>query len=140
MRFLRNKKISDEASEINSFATKRPIEKLYRSFKEDNIGFKNVSSVSKCDPQKFKECFLDHFSIKEKLPTPSELINVPKFMKKVQRASPIDINIEPPDNEELKNILKRLKSWKSANDVPTAFLKCALDSEEILDELNQLYR
>ena len=50
VRFLRNKKISDEAGEINSFATKRQIEELYRSFKEDNIGSKNVSSVSKCDP------------------------------------------------------------------------------------------
>ena len=61
-------------------------------------------------------------------------------MKKVQRTSSIDINAEPPDNKELKNITKRLKSGKSANDIPTAFLKCALDSEQILDELNRLYR
>ena len=105
-----NKKISDEAGEINSFATKRQREEFYRSFKEDNIGFKNVSSVSKCDPQKHKEYFFDHFSIKEKLPTPRKLLNVPQFMKKVQRDSPMDINIEPPDNEEQKNILKILKS------------------------------
>ena len=39
VRFLINKKISDEAGDINSFATKRQIEELYRSFKEDNIGF-----------------------------------------------------------------------------------------------------
>ena len=108
MRFLRNKKISNEAGKINSFATKRQIEELYRSFKDDNIGFKNVSSVSKCDPQKLKEYFLNHFSIKEKLPTPSELFNVPKFTKKVQRASPIDINIEPPDNGGRKLLIQLL--------------------------------
>ena len=61
-------------------------------------------------------------------------------MKKAQRDSQIDINIEPPDNEELKNKLKRLKSGKSGNDIPTAFLKCAPDSEEILNELNRLSR
>ena len=49
---LRNENIRKEADEINSYATKRQIEALYRSFKYEGTSFKDVKQNDKCDPQK----------------------------------------------------------------------------------------
>ena len=39
---LRNKKLLNEANELNNFSTKREIEMMYKSFKNDGSSFKPI--------------------------------------------------------------------------------------------------
>ena len=137
---LRNQKIRNEADEINNFATKRKIEEMYRTFKNDSSSFKNGNIGQKCDPQKLTKFFADHFSPKKVLPTPKELTVAPVFHPPLSTNPQRVINTNAPTILELKNILKKLKGGKSANDIPPVFLKCALDSEEMIQELVKLYK
>ena len=45
----------------------------------------------------------------------------------------------PPDESELKTGISNLKDGKSANDLPTAYIKHELCSKEILTEMIKLY-
>ena len=71
---LRNLKLKEEAEEVNSFASKRKIEEMYRAFKNDSSCFKNGKTDNKCDPQALINFFKDHFSMKTKCDSPKELI------------------------------------------------------------------
>ena len=52
---LLNKKMKQEAEEINQFATKREVEELFRSFIADGSTFKSTKRRSGCDQDKLKE-------------------------------------------------------------------------------------
>ena len=106
---LRNQKIRNEADEINNFATKRKIEEMYRTFKNDSSSFKNGNIGQKCDPQKLTKFFADHFSPKKVLPTPKELTVAPVFHPPLSTNPQRVINTNAPTILELKNILKKLK-------------------------------
>ena len=58
---LRNMKLKQEAEEVNSFASKRKIEEMYRAFKNDKSCFKNGKVEDKCDPKALIDYFKDHF-------------------------------------------------------------------------------
>ena len=135
---LRNEKIRKEADEINSYATKRQIEALYRSFKDEGSSFKDVKQNDKCDPQKLKEFFSAHFSPRNLETDPIELIDAPEFIRKLQNV-PADINVRPPEKEEIRDVLKNMKNGKSSNDIPAIYLKSALESDDIIQEMVKLY-
>ena len=61
VRYLRNKELQEEADEIDLRSQKRDLERLYRSFKDENHAFKNVKSRNVCDPIKLKAYFQKHF-------------------------------------------------------------------------------
>ena len=63
IRKIRNDKVSREANELNTYASKREIEALYKSFKDDGSTFKQLPSKEGCDPTKLKEYFENHFQI-----------------------------------------------------------------------------
>ena len=65
VKYLRNKKLHLEAQEINDYASRRQVEKLYRSFKSENSCFKEIKSTRRCDPSKLKQYFQKHFSAEE---------------------------------------------------------------------------
>ena len=48
--------------------------------------------------------------------------------------------ILPPGEKEIIDIIKNLKERKSANDIPIAFIKCAIDSKEFVTEIVNLYQ
>ena len=58
---LKNEKLAKEALDINQYASKKQVEHLYRSFKSDNSSFETVKSSKKCDSQKLKAFFKEHF-------------------------------------------------------------------------------
>ena len=137
---LRNMKLKQEAEEVNSFASKRKIEEMYRAFKNDKSCFKDGKVENKCDPKALNDYFKNHFSKKMNSNPPEELIGTPNFNPPLSRNPTRIINVEPPTFSELEKILKKLKGGKSANDIIPAFIKCSLESEEMMYELLNLYK
>ena len=131
IRKLKNEKIRREADELNSFATKRAIEALYKSFKDDGSTFKQIRTKDVCDPQKLRDYFENHFQKREFQEAPIELIEAPEFIRNLKEIS-TEINTKPPDKAEIITALKRLKNGKSSNDIPTIYLKSAVESPEII--------
>ena len=138
IRKLKNEKLRLEADELNSFATKKEIEALYKSFKSEGSTFREMKRKNNCDPQKMKEYFAKHFGQPEKSEEPIELMDAPDFIKKLKEI-PADFDTLPPKKEEIVNTLKRLKNGKSANDLPAIYLKSALQSKELIDEILSLF-
>ena len=91
---LKNEKLRLEADELNSFATKKEIEALYKSFKSEGSTFREMKRKNNCDPQKMKEYFAKHFGQPEKSEEPIELMNAPVFIKKLKEI-PADFNTLP---------------------------------------------
>lgn len=139
IRKLRNEKLRLEADELNSFATKREIEALYKSFKSEGSTFREMKRKNDCDPQKMKEYFAKHFGLPENSEEPIELMDAPDFIKKLNEI-PADFDTLAPEKEEILNTLKRLKNGKSANDLPAIYLKSALQSEELINEILSLFK
>ena len=46
----------------------------------------------------------------------------------------------PPEKKEIIDILKRLKNGKSSNDLQAIYLKTAIESNEVIEELVKLYK
>ena len=60
IKFLRNNRLKEEASEINLFATNKEIEQLYNKFKTDSSTFRTIKPSNKCEPAALKEHFSKH--------------------------------------------------------------------------------
>ena len=138
VRQLRNEKLRIEAEEINDYAGKRQVEKLYRTIKADGATFKNTRQEIECDPTKLKEYFKQHFNHMIDKDGPIELTDAPAFITKLQEVN-IDIRTAPPDHQEVREVLTHLKNGKAANDIPAAYLKYAAQSEELIGEMVRLY-
>ena len=137
---LKNEKLAKEALDINQYASKKQVEHLYRSFKSDNSSFETVKTSKKCDSQKLKAFFREHFKEKEKESVPPELENIPEVIRKLQDIKTDGIKTGPPDMAELRNVIRKLKSGKSANDISIDFIKHALDCNHFAMELLKLYQ
>ena len=70
---LSNKKTKSEAESINNFASKREIEELCRSFKNDNETFAKSTKTAGCDTTKLKYYFKNHFNHRTVNDQPLEL-------------------------------------------------------------------
>ena len=133
IRHLKNLKLKQEANEINSHAMKREVEELFRCVKSDGSTFKNTKSSNKCDPEALGKHLKKHFSLMTSVEEPVE----PEFIKILQQI-PIDmIKTDPPSEDEIKKVLKRLKNSKSANDIPAKFFKYAHQSPELIAEMEK---
>ena len=62
IKFLRNIRLKQEASEINLIAANKENERLYKKFKAKNTTFKNIKSSTKCEPATLTEHFSKHFN------------------------------------------------------------------------------
>ena len=139
VQFLRNQKLQIEADELNQFANKRQIENLFQAFKDDSHTFKTCPSNEKCDPTKLKEYFCDHFKNSIHLQDPKELDDIPGFVDHLKKNTSRGMNTSPPESDEIKSALAKLKNGKAANDIPAELLKHAVENEEFLKELTRLY-
>ena len=137
--FLRNEKIEREANELNEYASRREVEQLYSSFKSDNSSFKEHRSSKKCDPIKLRDYFQKHFTADAIDEDPIELEYAPEFLGMLQNITTNDIKTGPPDDKELTDVIKKLKDGKSASDIPTIFIKHALDCSEFKQEIIKLF-
>ena len=132
-------KIAAEAQEIEQFATRKQIDKLYRTFKTDYSTFKNKTTSNRCDPLLLKQHFEKHFCNVEADYDPVDFHPVPEFIKVLQKINSRHIKSGPPDLNELTTIIKKLKDGKSANDIPSVFIKHAIDNEKFAKEMVLLY-
>ena len=141
VRYLRNEKATNEAKQINSFAMRRQVDNLFRAFKSDNSTFRDAKPSKKCDPAKLKEFFKNHFSTKSAHKDPIELDEIPDYIHKLKEIpSTQSINANPPDQEEIVNVMKKLKCGKSSNDIPTAYVKHSVGCKVFMDEIVKLYQ
>jgi predicted RND superfamily exporter protein len=137
---LRNEKLKKEAEQINEHANRRRTEQLYRSMKSDNTSFRNINRGKQCDPCKMKEYFSKHFNQTNIKDTPIELTEAPVFLSSLQAIPENIMTTTPPDKYELLSTIKAMKSGKTANDVPSAYIKCATESAKFMDEMVNLYK
>ena len=137
---LRNATLSQEADEINENANRRQVEELYRNMKKTNTTFKKLPEQQQCDPAILTKYFVTHFSADSETKTPPELEDAPDFIKQLKTIGNTEMNIDPPDIEELDSVVKSLKNGKSANDVPVEFVKCAMECDEFKLEMVQLFQ
>ena len=64
VRYIRNQKLRYEAESINRHATRRETEELLRQMKSNEPAFKDTKRSNKCDADKLKQYFYDHFNKK----------------------------------------------------------------------------
>ena len=50
------------------------------------------------------------------------------------------MKVQPPDINEVRSCLNKLKNGKASNDIPSIFLKDASENNEFLAELTKLYQ
>ena len=112
---------------------------LYKSFKDDESTFKSVKQKDGCDGQKLREYFSVHFGAPRNDPDPIKLVNAPKFLQGLINV-PTDFNSLPPEKYEIIETLRKIKNGKSSNDIPAEYLKSAIDSDEVIEEMCKLYR
>ena len=137
--FLKNNKLEDEARKIDNFATRKEIDQLYRTFQSDSSPFKNLRKSKECDPYLLKQYFEKHFQNKEIDYDPVNFEPAPDFIGDLQKIKCWQIKNGSPDLEELNDVIKKLKDGKSASDIPTAFIKHAMDNTEFAKEIVKLY-
>ena len=135
---LRNEKLRREAEEINDYANFRQIEELFRNIKSDGSTFKNIHHKLECDIDKLQTHFMNHFKANDVTDDPIELMESPDFIKQLQEIG-IDIDTSPPDHVEILAVLGRLKNGKAGNDIHAEFLKYAVSSKELINELERMY-
>ena len=82
---------------------------------------------------------MNHFNHEIQDDDPIELSEIPDFIKKLQQVKIDDIKTAPPDHDELREVLKKLKNGKAANDIPAEYLKYAANSNELISEMESLY-
>ena len=136
---LRNQRLKDEADAINEFANKRKIEELFKKVKMDNSAFKNLHNDKRCDPGKLKEFFQQHFNKNLNLETPMEVENA-QFINVLNEIPSSFLDSSSPKAEEVLKTIKSLKQGKSAVDVPTEYIKVAIENKQFLNEIVQLYQ
>ena len=89
------------AEKINSHATRRETEELFRLMKYNDSSFKPIRNASKCEPEKLKEHFSKHFNVVPPNDFPCELLEGPQFIKNLQDANGSNLNQIPPTIEEV---------------------------------------
>ena len=137
---LRNDKLRKEAEEINEYANLRQIEDLFRKIKSDGSTFRNTKQKSMCEPEKLQHHFMKHFKPSSELNEPIELMEAPFFIQQLQEIETDTIDTSPPNQIELIAVLKRLKNGKTSTDIHAEFLKYAVESKELIIELENMYK
>ena len=109
--------------------------------KADHTAFKSTRRIKQCDLNKLKDHFVKHFNGTLRIQfEPLELQEAPSFIKQIQEINCADMRTCPPDLKELRNTIKKLKNGKSANDIPAAYVKSAMQCRKFQDEIVKLYQ
>ena len=69
---------------------------MYKSFKHDSNGFRDTRTEAKCDEQKLKEFFIEHFALKTQSEIPKELKFSPRFHQQIVSDTSNQLNFDPP--------------------------------------------
>ena len=139
--YLRNIKMQQEADEINVNATKRQVEELFKTIKADGSTFKATKRGNACDPEKLRNFFENHFTSDiDHESKPTELTEIPEYIRTLQKICCDSINSGPPAKTEIISTLKSLKNGKASNDLPAEFYKYSVTSDALINELEALFR
>ena len=71
--------------------------------------------------------------------TPDDVYNA-DFIDLLQEIPCESINSNPPNEDELTDTIKSLKRGKAATDIPTEYMKAAIQNKQFLKETVQLYQ
>ena len=137
---IKNEKLRKEANEINEHANRRRTEDMFRGIKSGTTSFRNIKRGKQCDTSKLKEYFIIHFNQSTTKDDPIEIKEAPAFIELLKNIPENILSTAPPDRNELTTIIKSLKNGKTANDIPTAYIKHAIDCSEFMDEMVKLYK
>ena len=81
LKHLKHEKLRQETDEINENANCRQVKQPYKNMKDGTTKFKTIPEKQFCDPNKLKEYFKAHFNICSEVVDPTELENVPSFIR-----------------------------------------------------------
>ena len=70
---------------------------------------------------------------------PLTLVEGEEILKQLGSINNANLNTNCPDLRELRSAIRALKSGKSANDVPSAYVKNAMESKGFVDEMYKLF-
>ena len=139
---LRNNVYQGEANKISDAYEARNLEKVYRLSKQ-NLLNKNAKEIPCAG---LKEHFKQHFSHPPPSETtPKDIIDPPEFIKRLAESGIHDLNDldghlrNPPDADEIKNTINKLKERKASSDIPAEYLKTIVDCPKYINMLEHLY-
>ena len=69
---------------------------------------------------------------------PIELYDTPDFVRILQNTQSDDIKLGPPDEEEIRNVVKKQKVRKSTIDIPMTYIKYSMGIKEFIEEIHVL--
>ena len=81
LKHLKHEKLRQETDEINENANCRQVKQPYKNMKDGTTKFKTIPEKQFCDPNKLKEHFKAPFNICSEVVDPTELENVPSFIR-----------------------------------------------------------
>ena len=140
VKHLRNMKLWEEANAINENINRRQIEELYRNVGRGNTSFTKIKDKYQCDPTKLKDHFKQHFNLNRESTVSILASEIPHSLKLTFSNNQHELHNEPPSVDELKSTIKSLKNGKSANDIPAAYVKHAIESKLIEKEFTRLFK
>ena len=88
---------------------------------------------------------LSKFCLAPSETTPKDIIDPPEFIKRLAESGIHDLNDldghlrNPPDADEIKNTINKLKERKASSDIPAEYLKAIVDCPKYINMLEHLY-
>ena len=84
--------------------------------------------------------FKAHFTGKPVEEDPLELVEAPDYIRQLQSLDVQDIKTGPPDEEELRKVIKKMKCGKASCDVPMEYIKQSMSINEFATEMLNIYQ
>ena len=140
---LRSKYYKNLADSITEAGEARNLEKMFRLSKKNMISGKPKEAV--CEG--LEEHFQKHFNHKPPSTNPpSEITLIPDFIKRLQSTGvPLNNDLfdkfkNPPSQDEIISVIKKMKNRKATTDVPSEFLKVITSSSNCMSLLTSMYK
>ena len=108
------------------------MEDMFRKIKDCDSVFKNLGTEKKCDPSKLKDVFEQHFNNNLDKVTHDDVLNA-DFIGPLQDIPCESINSNQSNEEEITDTIKSLKRGKAATDIPTEYMKAAIQNKQFLN-------
>lgn len=145
LRRLENEFYMKECGKLILLKESRQVEKEFKQAKEIATGsaFKSVNFDSLPIAELIKH-FIAHFNLDPDIPTPEmppELRNPPKYITDLRILGDYHlVNQASPDTTEIIKNINMLKNNKSAEDIPSEFLKYAQKNADVINCIQLMFR
>lgn len=137
--YLASEKLQKEADEMNMKSMNNDIKGLFKEVSRDKSSFRSITP-GKCDPRELKEFFEQLFDLREVVSMPAELIDPPEYLEIIKDIPTDCTKTEAPYKSEIVATIRKLKKNKETTDIESETLQATLKSEEILEEVTQIFQ